>query len=113
MGSNPYEAPRSDIVGAGEQPEVVLPAEVEGRAMELLGRKRSRSAGASFAVSWAICIAVLIFVTGLVWAFIIGGALAGLISKAYVRGRTPRLVEQVCAELGIPPGAFKPERYLI
>jgi hypothetical protein len=119
MGSNPYEAPRADITGGAPpspgaaQPVAELSPELEMKAMELLGRKRSRSTGASFAVSWAVCTGVLALVTGLFWAVVIGGALAGVISKAYVAGQTPRLVEQVSSELGIPPGAFKPERYLL
>ena len=119
MGSNPYEAPRADSTGGpsppqgADSPAIELPPELEMKAMELLGQKRSRSTGASFAVSWAACTAVLFLVTGLVWAVIIGGVLAGVISKAYVARQTPRLVEEISAELGIPPGAFRPERYLI
>jgi hypothetical protein len=90
-----------------------LPPEVELRAMELLGRKRSRLTGTSFAIAGAICVAALAFVTGLLWAFVVGGAIAGAISKAYVRSRTALLVAEVCAELGIPPGSFKPEGYLL
>ena len=119
MGTNPYEAPHADIQTAGAAPPGLsdgtssLPPEVELKAMALLGHKRSRSTGASFAVAWAASIAVLMFVTGLLWAFIVGGALAGVISRAWVRSRTPRLVAEVCAELGLPPGSFQPERYLL
>jgi hypothetical protein len=117
MGTNPYEAPQADISSGGapglSEATSSLPPEVELKAMELLGRKRSLSTGASFAVSWAACIAVLMFVTGLVWAFIVGGALAGVISRSFVRARTPRLVAEVCAELGLRPGSFRPERYLL
>jgi hypothetical protein len=120
MGTNPYEAPRTEISGGGAIPAPglidgpsFLPAELEIRAMELLGRKRSRSTGASFAVAGAICVAALAFVTGLFWAFVVGGAIAGAISKAWVRSRTPALVAEVCAELGIAPGLFKPEGYLL
>src|SRR6476646_3453661 len=119
MGTNPYEAPQADIhIGAGGVPGLSeatasRPPEVGLRAMELLGGKRSRAAGASFAVAGAACIAVLMFVTGLVWAFVVGGALAGVISRSFVRARTPRLVAEVCAELGLAPGSFRPERYLL
>ena len=119
MGTNPYEAPNADITGvASSVPGLSdgmssLPPEVELRAMALLGHKRSRSTGASFAIAWAACIAVLMFVTGLIWAFFVGAALAGVISRAYVRSRTPALVAAVCKELGLPPGSFRPERYLL
>jgi len=123
MGTNPYEAPQADIDrgnGATAPPlpglsdgTSSLPPEVELRAMALLGHKRSRTAGASFAVAWAACIALLIFVTGLAWAFIVGGILAGVISRVYVVSRTAVLVAQVCDELGLPPGSCRPEQYLL
>jgi len=81
--------------------------------MELLGRMRSRSAGASFAVAWAICIAVLMLFVGLLLALIVGAAMAGAISRYHVKARTQVFVDRVSAQLGIPPGAFRPERYLI
>lgn len=120
MGTNPYEAPRAEIGNAATAPlpglsdgASLLPPEVELRAMTLLGQKRSRTAGASFAVAWAACSGVLIFVTGVAWAFIVGGILAGVISRAYVGSRTPALVAQVCDELGLPLGSFRPEQYLL
>src|SRR5215468_4000311 len=115
MGTNPYEAPQADRAGkapqteeGGATPPPELPPELEMKAMELLGRKRSRATGASFAVMWAVCTGVLALVTGLVWAAIAGGILAGVISKFYVSDQTPRYIERVSAELGIPPGAFRP-----
>ena len=118
MEQNPYEPPKADIGGqsssASELPAVQpLAADVEAKAMELLGRMRSRSAGASFAVAWAICIAVLVLFVGLLLAFIIGAAIAGAISRYHVKARTQVFVDRVSAQLGIPPGAFRPERYLI
>jgi len=44
---------------------------------------------------------------------IVGGALAGLISRAWVRAQTPRFIREVSAELGLPAGSFQPERYLL
>jgi hypothetical protein len=116
---NPYEPPKSDIVagafssGSGLAAGQALPPDIEAKAMELLGRKRSRAAGISFAVAWAVCTPMLLLVTGLLLALIIGGALAGAISKLYVKSSTQAFVTQVSRELGIPPGAFRPERYLI
>ena len=119
MDPNPYRAPKADLTG-GSAPAVAplapgepLPDELELRAMQLLGRKRSRLTGVSFAVSWAIFSVLLALFVGLIGAFIVGGALAGVFSRSYVRGKTPTLVAEVSAELGIPPGAFQPERYLL
>jgi hypothetical protein len=121
MGTNPYEAPRSEIGEGSTAPPLPglsdgtssLPPEVDLRAMALLGQKRSRSAGASFAVAWAVCIGLLIFVTGVAWAFVVGGILAGVISRAWVQSKTAALVAEVCDELGLPPGSFRPEQYLL
>jgi hypothetical protein len=119
MDPNPYEAPKADLSGSGARAVTplpsgeALPAELELRAMELLGRKRSRLTGVSFAVSWAIFTVLLALFLGLIWAFILGGALAGAFSRYHVRNKTPILVAEVSAELGIPPGAFQPERYLL
>jgi len=119
MGSNPYEAPEADVGGGAspqpgaEGPPSQLSPELEMRAMALLGHMRSRATGVSFAVSWAVCTGLLALVTGLVWAAIVGGILAGVISRAWVAGQTPQFVERVSAELGIPPGTFKPEQYLL
>jgi hypothetical protein len=119
MGSNPYEAPQADITGrassppGAEDPVAPLSPEMENRATQLLGSKRSRAGGASFAIAGAICVGVMMLLFGLFLGLIIGGALAGAISRAYVRARTPRYIEQVCAELGIPRRAFNPERYLL
>lgn len=114
---NPYEPPRADVEAAPApatpEGEPSLSPELELQAMRLLGQKRVRAAGISFGIWWAISFLALSLVTGLLWAFIGGGALAGVISKARVRAKTGALVAQVCAELGIPPGAFRPERYLI
>jgi hypothetical protein len=83
--------------------------------MRLLGQERSRATGITYGVWWAICFVTLgpILGLGLLWAFIFGGVLAGVISKYRVSAQTPKLVAQVSAELGIPPGAFQPERYLL
>lgn len=114
MEQNPYEPPKADIgVGSSSGSGQPLPADVEAKAMELLGRKRSSAAGISFAVAWAVCTPLLLLVTGLLLALIIGGVAAGAISKLYVKSRTQAYVTQVSQELGIPPGAFRPERYLI
>jgi hypothetical protein len=125
MGSNPYEAPKADLAKtdlAGGAPLLAgtvavsapLPPELELKATALLGQKRSRLTGISFAVTGAACVGLMALLTGLVWAFIVGGALAGAISRAYVKSRTERLAEEVCAELGLPPGSFKPDaNYLL
>ena len=114
MVSNPYEAPQADITGGAASPAAApLPPDLEMKAMELLGRKRSRVTGISFAVSGAVCVGLLALVLGLLLAFIVGGAIGGAIARAYVGSQTERLVAEVCAELGIPPGSFKPETYLL
>lgn len=119
MGSNPYEAPQADITGGVPPAAGVaegatrLPPELENRATQLLGAKRSRATGMAFAIAGASCIGVCSLLLGLLLGFIVGGALATVISKAYVRGQTPRYIREVCSELGIPPGAFRPEQYLL
>jgi uncharacterized membrane protein len=116
---NPYEPPKADIgagassSGSGLAAGQLLPPDVEAKAMELLGRKRSSAGGISFAVAWAVCTPTLLLVTGVLLALIIGGTLAGAISKLWVQSRTQAYVTQVSQELGIPAGAFRPERYLI
>jgi hypothetical protein len=117
---NPYEPPKADIVVGPDSPAATfvdggssLPPELEAKAMELLGRKRSSAGGISFAVAWLLWTPVLWLVTSVVPALIIGGALAGAISRVYVKARTQAYIRQVSAKLGIPPGAFRPERYLI
>lgn len=113
MGSNPYEAPQADIGGAatpqGSAAARPLPPDVEMKAMELLGRKRSRLTGISFAVAGAVCVGLLALVLGLLLAFIVGGAIAGAIARGYVKSQTERLADEVCAELGLPPGSFRPD----
>ena len=119
MEQNPYEPPKAEI-GAGSpspasgatagQP---LPAELEAKAMELLGRLRSSSAGISFGIAFGISTALLLLVTGLLLALIFGGIIGGAISKLWVKSRTDVFVHRVSEELGIPPGVFRPERYLI
>ena len=119
MDQNPYEPPKAEIAAGSSSGSGLadggapLPPELEAKAMELLGHMRSRSAGASFAVAWAICIAVLVLFMGLLLAFIVGAAIAGAISRYHVKSRTHVFVDRVSAQLGIPPGAFRPERYLI
>ena len=121
MGTNPYEAPQADISGRSPTFEgqgaagavTSLPPELENRATALLGQKRSRAAGASLAVAGAACIGPSILLFGFLLAFIIGGVIATVISKAWVKGRTQHYIARVCAELGIPPGAFRPEKYLL
>jgi hypothetical protein len=119
MSSNPYEAPKADVAGeaspqaGAEGLAAALTPELEMRAMALLGQKRSRSAGISFFVSWAVGTPILAMVTGLVWAAVAAAILAGIISKSWVASQTPHLVDQVSAELGIPKGAFRPEQYLL
>ena len=119
MAPNPYEAPKTDIaVGPGPQAPgaatvpTPLPPEVERKAFELFGQKRSRLTGISFAVSGVFCIGLMSVLTGMLVGFILGGALGGAIAKVFVRSQTGRLAGQVCAELGIPRWAFNPERYL-
>jgi len=121
MGTNPYEAPQADIGGgAGAQASAAgaaakpLPPELEMKAMELLGQKRSRLTGISFAVAGAVCVGILTLLLGLLLALIVGGALAGIIARAFVKSKTEALADEVCAELGLPRGSFRPDtRYLL
>lgn len=119
MGTNPYEAPQTDISGNSPPPPgapgavTSLPPELENRATALLGQMRSRGAGASLAVAGAISLVPSVVLFGVVLGFIIGGVIATAISKAWVRGRTQHYIDKVCAKLGIPPGLFRPEKYLL
>jgi hypothetical protein len=124
MNENPYAPPRADInqppspsAVAGSTssgaPAEQLPPELEARAMQLLGQMRSRATGVAFGISWAGSILVLFFVVGLIPGLIVGAILGGVISKAYVKSQTPALVEKVSRQLGIKPGLFNPDRYLI
>jgi hypothetical protein len=119
VAQNPYEPPKAEVVAGSSSGSGLayngppLAPDLEAKAMELLGRMRSRSAGASFAVAWAICIAVLVLFMGLLLAFIVGAAMAGAISRYHVKSRTQVFVDRVSAQLGIPAGAFQPQRYLI
>ena len=116
MASNPYEAPRADIGPAPAAPApgaTIMSPEVERRAFELFGQKRSRLTGISLAVSGIFCIGLMALLTGLLPGFIFGGALAGAITRGFVRSQTSRLAAAVCDELGIARSSFNPERYLI
>lgn len=118
MSSNPYEAPKAEAGEASPQPgaegeATVLTPELEMKAMALLGQKRSASAGISFVVAWLVCTPILGLMTGLVWAAVAGAILAGIISKSWVASQTPHLVYRVAKQLGIPKGAFRPEKYLL
>ena len=122
MDDNPYAPPATDMdspvapivgasAGAGDQTH--LSPELEMKAMEMLGQRRSRAGVRSFGVAWGICIVALIFVTGLVPALIVGSIIAGAISKVYVKSHKQAMVDAVAAELGIRPGLFAPDRYLL
>jgi hypothetical protein len=114
--TNPYAPPAApdDPWYAGPAPARLAP-DVEARAMELLGKLRSRTVARSFAVGWMASMGGLMAVVGmgLIPALIVGSLLGGAISKAYCRWRRPALAEKVCRQLGIDPRAFAPDRYLI
>jgi hypothetical protein len=116
---NPYEPPKADLGRAsapppsGLSPGHALAPELEMKAMALLGRKRSSAGTISFCVAWAASAPLLLMLVGFAPALIGGAVLAGAISKVYVKSRTEAFVARVSDELGIPPGAFRPERFLI
>ena len=109
---DPYAPPRTDRPGVAAA--APLTAELEMRAMAELGKRRSRAKVRAFAVMWMLFTGGLAVIgVGLLPAFLAGAGLAGVGSRAYLRGRNRALAEAVCRDLGIDPAAFAPERYLV
>ena len=110
MSENPFAPPKADLEGG---PVERLSPEMEARAMEMLGKLRARTGAISFAVIWPLCTAVLMLGLGLIWALIVGSVIGAALSRAYVKARRRAMVESVCRALGVRPGSFNPDQYLI
>jgi hypothetical protein len=121
-GDNPYAPPKSGVnagdpgaAGAGAPAALErLPPDVELRAMQALGRRRSRAGQRAFAGGWLGSVALLmLFGLGFVPALLVGAAIGGAFSKFYVRHRKNAMIDAVCVELSIPRRAFAPDQYII
>jgi hypothetical protein len=110
VSENPFAPPKADLEGG---PVERLSPEMEARAMEMLGKLRARTGAISFAVIWPLCTAVLMLGLGLIWALIVGSVIGAALSRAYVKARRRAMVESVCRALGVRPGSFNPDQYLI
>jgi hypothetical protein len=81
--------------------------------MRALGQRRIRAKTRSFGVAWVGCTSLLMLVTGLLPALLLGAVIAGAISTFYVKARKQAMSEAVSRELGLSPKAFSPDRYLL
>ena len=124
MERNPYAPPNANLenpwagaprdAGFASAPVAPLSPEVEMRAMAELGQRRAKARNRAFVIGWPACTIVLVLVgVGVILAAILGSAIAGAITKVYMRSRNRALADEVCRDLGINPAAFSPERYLI
>jgi hypothetical protein len=108
---NPYAPPKAALLDQG--PVQPLSPEAEGEAIRLFGIRRMRTKSRAFGVAWLLCTPLLLLVTGFVAALLGGAGLAAGLSSFYVRMRKEAIVNAVCRELGLPPRAFSPDRYLV
>jgi S-adenosylmethionine synthetase len=87
----------------------------ELRAMEDLGRRRSRLRTAAFAAAYLVVAAGLIAdrSVGVLYAVFIAAPIAAAAAVAITRLFTPRLIAAVAAAHDIDPEALRADRYLI
>jgi hypothetical protein len=88
--------------------------DLEMKAMQEIGRLRTKVGTWSFVIAWPALTALMFFVgLGLIWAFLLAAVLAGAASKAFVSSQTNAIIEEACRRVGVSRVALGAERYIL